>query len=141
MEATITVIVSSFLLLSAVVDSFRFGAVWIRSTRRLSDVCVVFHCCGFFPLQSRVDSFHSAMQCVSLCLALLWILSTSEPRGFFPLGGSVLSVLFDHVVNSFHFRVVWIISTRRRSVVRFVLRCCGLFPLQSRVDSFRSATQ
>ena len=35
MESTITVIVSSFLLLSAVVDSFRFGAVWILSTRRL----------------------------------------------------------------------------------------------------------
>ena len=33
MEATITVIVSSFLLLSAVVDSFRFGAVWILSAK------------------------------------------------------------------------------------------------------------
>ena len=35
MEATITVLVSSFLLLSVVVDSFRIGAVWILSTRRL----------------------------------------------------------------------------------------------------------
>ena len=40
MEATITVIVSSFLLLSAVVDSFRFGAVWILSTRRLIVVVI-----------------------------------------------------------------------------------------------------
>ena len=60
MESTITIIVSSFLLLSAVVDSFRFGAVWILPTRRLSVVRVLFHCCGLFPLQSRVDSFHSA---------------------------------------------------------------------------------
>ena len=40
MEATITVIVSSFLLLSAVVDYFRFGAVWILSTRRLIVVVI-----------------------------------------------------------------------------------------------------
>ena len=33
MESTITVIISSFLLLSAVVDSFRFGAVWILSAK------------------------------------------------------------------------------------------------------------
>ena len=57
-HATITVIVSSFLLLSAVVDSFRFGAVWILSTRRLSDVRFVFHCSGFSPLRSRVHSSH-----------------------------------------------------------------------------------
>ena len=79
MEPTITVIVSSFLLLSAVVDSFRFGAVWILSTRRLSDVRVVFHCCGFFPFQSRVDSFHSAIQYFSFCLAPLQI--RPGPRG------------------------------------------------------------
>ena len=30
---------------------------------------------------------------------------------------------------------------RRFSVVRFVFRCCGSFPLQSGVDSFRSETQ
>ena len=101
MESTITVIISSLPLLSAVVDSFRFGAVWILSTRRLSDVCVVFHCCGFFPLQSRVDSFHSAAQCCPRCLAMLWILSTSEPCGFFPLGDSVVSVLFRDDVDSF----------------------------------------
>ena len=29
----------------------------------------VFPCCGFFPLQSRVDSFHSAAQCRRLCFA------------------------------------------------------------------------
>ena len=75
MGSTVTVIISSFLLLSAVVDSFRFGAVWIRSTRRLSDVCVVFHCCGFFPLQSRVDSFHSAAKCRRFCFALEWVIS------------------------------------------------------------------
>ena len=56
----VVVIVSSSVLFCVVVDSFRFGAVWILSTRRLSVVRVVFHCCGFFPLQSRVDSFHSA---------------------------------------------------------------------------------
>ena len=43
MESTITGIISSLPLLSAVVDSFRFGAVWILSTRRLSDVRVVFY--------------------------------------------------------------------------------------------------
>ena len=80
MESTITVIVSSFLLLSAVVDYFRFGAVWILSTRRLSDFRVVFHCCGFFPLQCRVDSFHSATQCCPFCFTMLWSLSTSEPQ-------------------------------------------------------------
>jgi uncharacterized membrane protein len=53
----------------------------------------VFRWCGFFPLQSRVDSFHSAMQCVSLCLALLWILSTSEPCGFLPLRVVLLVVI------------------------------------------------
>ena len=56
----VVVIVSSSVLFCVVVDSFCFGAVWILSTRRLSVVRVVFHCCGFFPLQSRVDSFHSA---------------------------------------------------------------------------------
>ena len=52
MEATITVIVSSFLLLSAVGDYFRFGAVWILSTRRFSVVRVLFHCCGFFHFRA-----------------------------------------------------------------------------------------
>ena len=80
----------------------------------------VFRCCGFFPLQSRVDSFHSAAQFCALCVVLLWMLSTSEPCGFFPLGDSVLSALFSDVVDSFHFRAVWILSTRRRSVVRVV---------------------
>ena len=98
----------------------------------------VFRWCGFFPLQSRVDSFHSAAQCCALCLVLLWILSTSEPRGFFPLGDSVLCVVFGAVVDSFHFRAVWILSTRRCSVSRCVWRCCGFFPLQSRVDSWCS---
>ena len=117
MESTITIIVSSFLLLSAVVDSFRFGAVWILSTRRLSDFRVVFHCCGFFPPQRRVDSFHWPTQCCPFCFAMLWILSASVPCGFFPLGGSVSSVLFSTVVDSFHFRAVWILSTRRLIVV------------------------
>merc|ERR1712078_659162 len=107
-------------LFSDVVDSFHFRAVWILSTRRLSVVRCVWRCCGFFPLQSRVDSFHSATQCCPLCLAMLWILSTSEPCGFFPLGDSVLSVVFGDVVDSFHFGAVWILSTRRRSVVRVV---------------------
>ena len=53
-------IVSSSIFCCAVVDSFLFGAVWILSTRRLSVVRFVSRCCGFFPLQSRVDSFHSA---------------------------------------------------------------------------------
>ena len=98
-------------------------------------------CCGFFPLQCRVDSFHSATQYCPFCFTILWSLSASEPCGFFPLGDSVVSVLFRDVVDSFHFRAVWILSTRRLSVVRCVWRCCGFFPLQSRVDSFRSATQ
>jgi len=72
----------------------------------------VFRWCGFFPLQSRVDSFHSAAQCCALCLVLLWILSTSEPCGFFPLGDAVFLVVFGAVVDSFHFRAVWILSTR-----------------------------
>ena len=83
----------------------------------------VFRCCGFFPLQSRVDSFHSAAQFCALCVVLLWMLSTSEPCGFFPLGGSVLCVVFGAVVDSFHFRAAWILSTRRLSVVRCVW-CC-----------------
>ena len=70
----------------------------------------VFRCCGFFPLQSRVDSFHSAAQCCALCLVLLWILSTSEPRGFFPLGDAVCFVVFGAVVDSFHFRAAWILG-------------------------------
>ena len=101
----------------------------------------VLRCCGLFLLRCRVDSFHSAAQCRPCCFPLLWILSTSEPCGFFPLGGAVLSALFSDVVDSFHFRAVWILSARRLSGVRFVSRCCGFFPLQSRVDSFHSATQ
>ena len=62
----------------------------------------VFGCCGFFALQSRMDSFHSAAQCCALCLVLLWILSTSEPCGFFPLGDAVFLVVFGAVVDSFH---------------------------------------
>ena len=27
-------------------------------------------CCGFFPLQSRVDSFHSVAQCCRFCFGL-----------------------------------------------------------------------
>ena len=50
-------------------------------------------------------------------VALLWILSSSVPCGFFPLGDSVLSVLFHDVVESFRFRAVWILSTRRLIVV------------------------
>ena len=46
--------------------------------------------------------------------------STSVPCGFFPLGVSVSSVLFSTVVDSFHFRAVWILSTDRLSVVRVV---------------------
>ena len=57
-------------------------------------------CCGFFPLQCRVDSFHSATQCCPFCFTMLWILSASEPCGFFPLGDSVLCVLFCVVVDS-----------------------------------------
>ena len=30
-------------------------------------------CCGFFPLQSRVDSFHSANQCRRVRFALEWM--------------------------------------------------------------------
>ena len=37
--------------------------------------------------------------------------------GFFPLGGSVSSVFFSTVVDCFHFRAVWILSTRRLIVV------------------------
>ena len=87
----------------------------------------VLRCCGFFLLRCRVDSFHSAAQCRPCCFPLLWILSTSEPCGFFPLGGAVLSALFSDVVDSFHFRAVWILSARRLSGVRFVSRCCGFF--------------
>ena len=52
------------------------------------------------------------------------ILSTSEPCGFFPLGDAVCFVVLGAVVDAFHFRAVWILSTRRLSVVRCVLRCC-----------------
>ena len=95
----ITVIVSSFLLLSAVVDYFRFGAVWILSTGRLSVVRLICRCCGFFPLQSRVDSFHSATQCCPLCLAMLWILSTSEPCGFFAFDVIIVVVVMNITVS------------------------------------------
>ena len=37
--------------------------------------CFVLPWCGFFPLQSRVDSFHSAAKCRRFCFALEWILS------------------------------------------------------------------
>ena len=37
-------------------------------------------CCGFFPLQCRVDPFHSATQCCPFCFTMLWSLSTSEPQ-------------------------------------------------------------
>ena len=70
----------------------------------------VFRCCGFFPLQSRVDSFHSAAQFCALCVVLLWMLSTSEPCGFFPLGDAVCFVVFGAVVDSFHFRAAWILG-------------------------------
>ena len=89
----------------------------------------VFRWCGFFPLQSRVDSFHSAAQFCALCVVLLWMLSTSEPCGFFPPGGSVLCVVFGAVVDTFHFRAVWILSTRRIGVVSVVSRWSGFFPL------------
>ena len=56
--------------------------------------------CGLFPLRCRVDSFHSATQCCPFCFTMLWILSASEPCGFFPLGDSVLCVLFCVVVDS-----------------------------------------
>ena len=39
----VVVIVSSSVLFCVVVDYFRFGAVWILSTRRLSVVRVLFH--------------------------------------------------------------------------------------------------
>ena len=39
----------------------------------------------------------------------------------------MLSALFSDVVDSFHFRAVWILSARRLSGVRFVSRCCGFF--------------
>ena len=38
-----------------------------------------------------------------------------------------MSALFSDVVDSFHFRAVWILSARRLSGVRFVSRCCGFF--------------
>ena len=47
----------------------------------------------------------------------MWILSASVPCGLFPLGGSVSSVFFSTVVDFFHFRAVWILSTRRLIVV------------------------
>ena len=88
---------------------------------------------------------HTLSSCSSshrpFSVALLWILCSSVPCGFFPLSDSVLSVLFHDVVESFRFRAVWILSTRRFSVVRCVWRCCGFFPLQSRVGSFHSAAQ
>ena len=34
--------------------------------------CVVVLCCGFFPLQGRVDSFHSADRCRRLCFTFEW---------------------------------------------------------------------
>ena len=37
--------------------------------------CFVLPWCGFFPLQSRVDSFHSAAKCRRSCFALEWIIS------------------------------------------------------------------
>ena len=67
------------------------------------------------PSSSSWSSFHRPF-----CFALLWSLSASVPCGFFPLGGSVTSVLFSIVVNDFHFRAMWNLSTRRRSVVRVV---------------------
>ena len=98
-----------------------------RGHRHRLIVRFVERCCRFFPLRYHVDSFHWATQCCQFDLAMLWILSTSEPCGFFPLGGAVLSALFSDVVDSFHFRAVWILSARRLSGVRFVSRCCGFF--------------
>ena len=64
---------------------------------------------------------HTLSSCSSshrpFSVALLWILSSSVPCGFFPLSDSVLSVLFHDVVDSFRFRAEWILSTRRLIVV------------------------
>ena len=74
---------------------------------------------SYLPL-SQHDTLPSS-SCSSshrpFCVALLWILSSSVPCGFFPLGDSVLSVLFHDIVESFRFRAVWILSTRRLIVV------------------------
>ena len=48
--------------------------------------------CHHCPLSSSFSRFR---------FSLLWILSTSEPCGFFPLGGSVSSALFCAGVESF----------------------------------------
>ena len=51
---------------------------------------------------------HTLSSCSSshrpFSVALLWILSSSVPCGFFPLSDLVLSVLFHDVVESFHLR-------------------------------------
>ena len=56
---------------------------------------------------------HFTIVISAVSFSLLWILSTSEPCGFFPLGDAVFLVVFGAVVDSFHFRAVRILSTRR----------------------------
>ena len=46
---------------------------------------------------------------------MLWILSTSEPCGFFPLGDSVVSVLFRDAVDSLDIVIVVMNITVSRS--------------------------
>ena len=80
-------------------------------------------CCGFFPLQCRVDSFHSATQCCPFCFTILWSLSASELCGFFPLGGSSSSSVSLSSSSS---------SSSRASLVMYRLMHAG-----SEADSWR----
>jgi len=67
--------------------------------------------CGFFPLQSRVDSFHSAAKCSQVCFALEWILFALEPWD--PFRSSVIVVVIVVVIG-----IVWaqVSSSHEREV-------------------------
>ena len=103
------------LSLSNIEETNIFRNIWPPPQRHTLPACQR----DTFPL-SQHDTLPSS-SCSSphrpFCVALLWILSSSVPCGFFPLGDSVLSVLFHDVVESFRFRAVWILSTRRLIVV------------------------
>ena len=56
-----------------------------------------------------------------------WVLASHHHRYFIT---AKFAVLFCPGVDSFHFRAAWILSTRLLSVVGFVLRWSGFFPLK-----------
>ena len=56
-----------------------------------------------------------------------WLLASHHHRYFIT---AKFAVLFCPGVDSFHFRAAWILSTRLLSVVGFVLRWSGFFPLE-----------